>query len=94
MTERKKMNIELTNNASESKVLNVVPSSTGLDISPRQRYRLSYLQRSPPPKTTLAAVLLLVGGLIMLSCGLGIYFDKDQKRDRGLSLIILGCISI
>jgi hypothetical protein len=61
-------------------------------FTPRQRYRLSSVQRAPPPKTTFAAVLLLVAGIVMLSCGLHIFFDIN-KHDRGLSLIILGAIS-
>ena len=76
------------------KPLNVDANSTGeAEFSPRVRYRLQQINRAPPPKTTIAAVLLLLTGIIILSCGLSIWFNPSGKRDKGLSLIVLGSIS-
>lgn len=82
-----------TNTNTNSTLLNHNDTLLSDIIFPRPRYRLSNIVRSPPPKTTIAAVLLLIGGILMLSFGLHIFLDIDKKKDRGLSLIILGCIS-
>ena len=45
----------------------------------------------PPPKTTMAAALMFVGGILLLTIGLSLKWHKDHERGR--SLIILGCLS-
>ena len=45
----------------------------------------------PPPKTTMAAALLFVCGILLLTIGLSLKWHKDHERGR--SLIILGCLS-
>lgn len=64
------------------------------DFQPRERVPL--LPRYPPPKTTIAAVLLLFGGIIFVSLGLSILYTNllsSGRKDRGLALIILGSLS-
>lgn len=64
------------------------------DFQPRERVPL--LPRYPPPKTTIAAVLLLVGGIVFVSLGLSILYTNllsSGRKDRGLALIILGSLS-
>lgn len=63
------------------------------DFQPRER--LPLLPRYPPPKTTIAAVLLLVGGIIFVSLGLSVLYSNllTSGKDRGLALLILGSIS-
>ena len=62
-------------------------------INPRQRYRMSTITRSPPLKTTIAAVLLLFVGFCMLVTGLSLYFATKVQKDRGMSVIVLGALS-
>jgi hypothetical protein len=63
------------------------------DFQPRERYPL--IPRYPPPRTTIAAVLLTIGGIVFISLGLSVLFSHllTHGRDRGLALLILGCIS-
>ena len=68
----------------------------GLDeIDYEPRMRTSLLVRSPPPKTTIAAVIFLVGGITFLSLGLSILFSSliSHGKDRGIALIVLGGLS-
>ena len=51
----------------------------------------------PPPKTTLAAVLMLLVGSIFLSLGIvtfttNLMGGKTEDRDRGLAMLILGSL--
>lgn len=65
------------------------------DFQPRERVPL--LPRYPPPKTTIAAVLLLVGGIFFVSLGLSILYTNllsSGRKDRGLALIILGSLML
>eukprot|EP01040_Poterioochromonas_malhamensis_P002915 gene2915-3100_t len=65
------------------------------DFQPRERVPL--LPRYPPPKTTIAAVLLLVGGIVFVSLGLSILYTNllsSGRKDRGLALIILGSLML
>jgi hypothetical protein len=63
------------------------------DFQPRDRRPL--LTRYPPPKTTIAAFLLTLGGIIFLSLGFSILYSHllTHGKDKGLALIILGGIS-
>ena len=51
------------------------------------------MRRMPPPRTTFAAIIMLVLGTVFLSIGLSIYLGSTlSAADRGLSLIVLGSI--
>ena len=64
------------------------------------RYRRPNL---PPPRTAIAAALLLLGGVVFLSLGLSVFYasldlggtgkDGDGPKDRGTALLVLGGIS-
>jgi hypothetical protein len=59
-----------------------------------KRIRISSAVRPPPPKTTVAALFMLVAGSIFLCSGLYIYFaDLRAKSDRGLAMVVLGLLS-
>ncbi|GMH79257.1 hypothetical protein TrLO_g14978 [Triparma laevis f. longispina] len=51
-------------------------------------------RRLPPPKTTLAAILFLIGGITCISLGVYFYLTEKHKNveDRGLALVVLGVI--
>ena len=57
----------------------------------RHRARLPTITRYPPPKTTLAAILMLIGGITFLISGSVVYFG-DSDQGRGLPMFILGII--
>ena len=44
-----------------------------------------------PPKTTMVALILFIGGAVFLLSGLVVFFQKSE--DTGLPLLILGSIS-
>jgi hypothetical protein len=65
-----------------------------LDFEPRVRRPV--LTRYPPLKTTIAAIILLLGGILFISLGLSIFFSHDfliRGKDRGIMMIILGGLS-
>lgn len=72
---------------------NRIDEDSEYDYEPRIRYPI--IPRTPPPKTTLAAIIFTVLGLIFLSLGLSILYSNllSHGKDRGLALIILGSIS-
>lgn len=48
----------------------------------------------PPPKTTFAALFMLIGGIIFLLTGLYVYFaDLRKESDRGFAMFVLGLLS-
>mmetsp|Transcript_25582 Transcript_25582/g.80066 ORF Transcript_25582/g.80066 Transcript_25582/m.80066 type:complete len:135 (+) Transcript_25582:123-527(+) len=55
-----------------------------------RRRRFQTHRALPPPKTTLAAALMLVVGTTLLSLGLYAVFHGD--KERGLSLCVLGAL--
>mmetsp|Transcript_3283 Transcript_3283/g.13183 ORF Transcript_3283/g.13183 Transcript_3283/m.13183 type:complete len:117 (-) Transcript_3283:44-394(-) len=55
-----------------------------------RRRRFMVHPKLPPPKTTLAAALMLVLGTVLLS--LGIYSIAHGDMNRGLSLAVLGAL--
>ena len=63
------------------------------DFHPRERIPL--LTRYPPPKTTIAAILLTIGGIVFLSLGLSVLYAHwlTHGKDRAITLIVLGSIS-
>ncbi len=67
--------------------------SDEVDYIPRMRTPL--LNRNPPPKTTIAAVLMLLGGIICISIGLSIMFSNviSHGKDRGVAILVLGGLS-
>jgi hypothetical protein len=73
-----------------------VSSSNGDDdLRPAIRYRSSLVRRNLPPKTTLAAILLLVFGIIFLCIGANILWNHliYNGKDKGLAILLLGGIS-
>lgn len=56
-----------------------------------QRARLSIVKRYPPPKTTFAAILMLIGGIVFLISGLVVFFGNN-KNDRGIPILAIGGI--
>lgn len=61
-----------------------------LDINLLRRAPLG-LERNLPPRTTLCALFMLVGGTVFLITGLSIFLSQDKKiGDRGFSMILLG----
>lgn len=63
----------------------------------KHRARLPSLVHYPPPRTTLAAVGMLVVGSIFLSLGVVTFLtnlmgSKGEDRDRGLAMIVLGSL--
>jgi len=58
----------------------------------RSRSRLGTVVRYPPPKTTLAAMIMLFAGIALLISGLVVYFQNYEGNDRGLPIFILGGI--
>jgi hypothetical protein len=59
----------------------------------RHRPRLATINRYPPPKTTLAAITLLLVGSTLLITGFVVFFQNREGNDRGLPIFILGFIS-
>ena len=62
----------------------------------RNRQKLpEIVRRPPPPKTTFAAGVLLIMGVVFLIIGLTMYLtgNKNTRSQQGLPLIILGAIS-
>lgn len=47
----------------------------------------------PPPRTTLAAGLFLLGGIVFSVAGLSVFLGPTGTNERGLPMIILGGIS-
>ena len=64
-----------------------------VDYIPRMRTPL--LNRNPPPKTTIAAAIMLIGGIICISIGLSIMFSNviTHGKDRGVAILVLGGLS-
>jgi hypothetical protein len=58
------------------------------------RHRSALIARSPPPKTTMCAIVLLLFGTIFLVFGMVIFFESlwNDSRDRGISLMAVGSI--
>ena len=51
------------------------------------------VKKLPPPKTTIAAVLMLVTGTIFLVLGASITwgrFHSKLERDRGIAMLVIG----
>ena len=63
------------------------------DYVPRMRTPL--LNRNPPPKTTIAAIIMLIGGIVCISVGLSIMFSNviTHGKDRGVAILVLGGLS-
>ena len=59
-------------------------------VAPRRSRNRFLPSRMPPPKTTIAAAIMLIGGLTLVILGLSLAWYKDGER--GLALFILGCI--
>lgn len=76
-----------------SKMSSMEIAGDNLDYEPRVRRPL--IRPYPPTKTTIAAGLLLLGGIIFITVGLSILFSRilAHGKDRGLAMIILGSIS-
>lgn len=68
-------------------------SSTSSDrvFHHQMRLRTVNIPRYPPFRTTLAAILFLIGGITFLIAGLVVYFGPSSGR--GIPMIILGSIS-
>jgi hypothetical protein len=81
------------NKAQKQSSGNAYDDSSSGDFQPRDRQPL--LTRYPPPKTTLAAFLLTLGGIIFLSLGFSMLYSNlfTHGKDKGLALIVLGGIS-
>ncbi|GMH85585.1 hypothetical protein TrVE_jg5183 [Triparma verrucosa] len=63
------------------------------DFAFTKRPKMNIRPRLPPPKTTLAAILFLIGGITCMC--LGVYFyltDRRNVEDRGLAIFLLGVI--
>jgi hypothetical protein len=86
MTERR-------SGSNKMKNFEISTSIDEIDFVPRDRVPL--LPRYPPPKTTIAAALLLVGGCIFIAIGLSILLSSllSHGKDRGIALLVLGGIS-
>lgn len=84
MTERRNLSSRMNS-------MDIGPDS--VDFEPRVRRPL--IAQYPPLKTTIAAVVLLLGGIIFLSLGLSIMFSSliSHGKDRGLAMVILGGLS-
>ena len=72
-------------------------SSPTFDMLLKHRTRLPNLIHMPPPKTTVAAVGMLVVGSIFLALGIVTFLtnvmgSKSDDRDRGLAMIVLGSL--
>mmetsp|Transcript_22803 Transcript_22803/g.33091 ORF Transcript_22803/g.33091 Transcript_22803/m.33091 type:complete len:110 (-) Transcript_22803:11-340(-) len=48
----------------------------------------------PPPKTTLAALLMLFGGIAVGGIGLCIYLFDEKETERGVALMVIAGILI
>ena len=67
----------------------------------RARQPLQCRRPLPPPRTAIAAVLLLTGGVLFLSLGLSVFYASldlggkggGEPKDRGIALLVLGGIS-
>ena len=63
-----------------------------LDINLLRRIPLTQ-ERNLPPKTTLCALFMLIGGTIFLITGTVIFLSESRKiGDRGFSMILLGSL--
>mmetsp|Transcript_27036 Transcript_27036/g.27279 ORF Transcript_27036/g.27279 Transcript_27036/m.27279 type:complete len:118 (-) Transcript_27036:192-545(-) len=73
------------------KPMNVDDDTTLLD-NVRYRARIYYNRGRPPPKTTFAAVFLLMGGVIFLTLGVVMFLKTKglHNQDRGLAFLVLG----
>ena len=60
----------------------------------RYRARLPQVRPSLPPKTTLAAIVMLVLGSTFLLIGTSYYWAhfRDMDGDKGLAMIVLGAL--
>jgi hypothetical protein len=59
----------------------------------RRRAPIAQFARSPPPKTTCAALIFLIMGIAFTTSGASIYFGPAHDTSRGLPIFILGLIS-
>ena len=89
-------------------ILKILCASSDPDLSvlPRDLSRQPLRCRRPnlpPPRTAIAAALLLVGGVVFLSLGLSVFYASldlggtakagGEPKDRGIALLVLGGIS-
>jgi hypothetical protein len=49
----------------------------------RPRYRTVSIRPYPPPRTTFAAITMLLVGICLLIAGLVVYFEKNHATQRG-----------
>lgn len=84
---------ERRSNSGSGKIRSGEAVGDEIDFIPR--YRAPLLVPSPPPKTTIAAITLLLGGILFLSLGASFMWSHafSHGKDRGLPLLILGSIS-
>lgn len=71
--------------------------NNNFDLLLKHRARIPNLVRMPPPKTTIAAIGMLLVGSIFLGLGIitfltNVMGSKSDDRDRGLAMIILGSL--
>ena len=59
----------------------------------RTRRPIADVIRYPPPRTTMCASFLFLGGITLFIAGMVIYFNPKQGRDSGLPIFVLGLIS-
>lgn len=91
LTERKKFELE----ASE---VDDAGGGNNFDLLLKHRARQpSLLHHLPPPKTTLAAVGMLLVGSVFLILGITTFLTslmgtKAEDRDRGLAMVVLGSL--
>jgi len=84
---------ERRSNSGKARSAEVTTTGDEVDFIPR--YRAPLLSQSPPPKTTIAAIVFLLGGILFLSLGASMMWSHTftHGKDRGLPLLILGSIS-
>jgi len=83
------------NNRSKRKGMEI---SSGRNINEEERDRDILLRSNnqteyPPLKTTIAASILFLGGIILLLSGFIVFFKSSPGGDTGISLIACGGIS-
>lgn len=90
--DRKKFEVDISTETDEQ-----AGESTNFDLLLKHRARLPSLMHLPPPKTTIAAVGMLLLGSLFLVLGLATFLTSlmgtmADDRDRGLAMIILGSL--
>lgn len=68
---------------------------SSIDPNYTPRIRVPIIPRTPPPYTTIAAVVLLFFGIFFLTFGLVVFYTHlwTHGKDRAIALIVLGSIS-